>query len=83
MLAGCLIEDFDSVGIFRVTGSDPKIREMEVHMAKGDFAYLAKQPKPDAHTVTNYWKRLLRAMKEPLIPYDLYDKFLWISEVEI
>ena len=56
---------------------------MEVHLAKGDYAYLASHPKPDSHTVTNYWKRLLRAMKEPLIPYDLYDKFLWTSRVEI
>ena len=86
MLAGSLIGDDDNlqdVGIFRVTGSDPKIRQMEVHLAKGNYAYLATQPKPESHTVTNYWKRLLRAMKEPLIPYDLYDKFLWTSRVEI
>ena len=85
MLAGCLIGDDDKlrdVGIFRVTGSDKLIRELEVHLAKGHYKFLADQ-RPASHTVANYWKRLLRSMKDPLIPYDLYDKFLWTSTIEI
>ena len=60
-------------GIFRVTGSDIKVRELEVHMSQGNYSFLTKVKSP--HTVTNYWKRLLREMKEPLIPFDLYEHF--------
>ena len=83
MLAGCLIGDNDNlqdVGIFRVTGSDQKIRELEIHLSQGNFNFL--RSKPDSHTITNYWKRLLRSMKDPLIPYNFYDEFLWEADIE-
>ena len=66
-----------TVGIFRVTGSDAKIRELELHMSQSNFSYLAKIPEP--HTVTNYWKRVLREMREPLIPFNLYRSFEQIA----
>ena len=66
-------------GIFRITGSDVKVRELELHMSQGNYPFL-KQAKP--HTVTNYMKRVLREMKQPLIPLCLYDFFLQNSEEE-
>ena len=66
-----------TVGIFRVTGSDSKIRELELHMSQSNFSYLAKIREP--HTVTNYWKRVLREMEEPLIPFNLYRSFEQIA----
>ena len=46
-------------------------------MRAGNFAYLKtlKNNSDDTHLMTNFMKRVLRAMKEPLIPYDLYEKF--------
>ena len=61
------------VGVFRVTGSDSKIQSLELHVSQGNFSYF-KEVK-EAHTVTNYWKRLLRHMKTPLIPFDFYQRF--------
>ena len=66
-----------TVGIFRVTGSDAKIRELELHMSQSNFSYLANVCEP--HTVTNYWKRVLREMREPLIPFNLYHSFEQIA----
>ena len=66
-------------GIFRVTGSDIKIRELELHMSQGNYSYLAKVREP--HTVSNYWKRVLREMKEPLIPFNLYRSFEQIAQI--
>ena len=68
-------------GIFRVTGSDAKIRELELHMSQGDYPFLTRVAEP--HTVTNYWKRVLREMREPLIPYKLYHSFEQIAQIAI
>ena len=48
-------------------------------MSQGNFAFLPTVEDP--HTITNYWKRLLREMKEPLIPFDLYGNFEQIGEL--
>ena len=64
-------------GIFRVTGNDEKVRELETHMSQGNFSFLLHVENP--HVVTNYWKRVLREMKDPLIPFDLYGVFEQIA----
>ena len=63
-------------GIFKVHGSAKSIRELELHMCYQDYNFLTKVE--SAHTVANYWKRILREMKEPLIPYDIREEFLKI-----
>ena len=60
------LSHIQTIGIFRVKGSNSNIRQLEYHMSKGNFSFMTKVEDP--HTVTNYWKRLLREMKEPLIP---------------
>ena len=52
------IANMQTLGIFRVTGSDPKIRELELHMSQGNYSFL--ESVKSQHTVTNYWKRVLR-----------------------
>ena len=42
-------------------------------MSMANFAYLTIIDDP--HIVTNYWKRMLREMKNPLIPFDKYESF--------
>ena len=71
-------EHIKSEGIFRVNGSEPAIRDLELHMSQGNFNYLKKVA--NVHTVTNYWKRLLREMKQPLIPFQMYEQFHKIKE---
>ena len=34
------IANMQTLGIFRVTGSDPKIRELELHMSQGNYSFL-------------------------------------------
>ena len=64
---------FKKTGLFRVTASDMKVRELEIQMSQGNFHYLKKTAEP--HVVANYWKRLLREMKEPLVPQEQYEAF--------
>ena len=42
-------------------------------MSQENFPYLEKVTNP--HIVANYLKRLLREMKTPLIPFEFYDDF--------
>ena len=60
-------------GIFRVTASDEKTRLLEVHMSQGDYGYLGGVREP--HVVTNFWKRVLRYMRVPLVPFTFYNQF--------
>ena len=73
-------ERFESVGIFRVTSSDLKVRTLETHMALENYAYLETVKSPDV--VASYMKRILREMKEPLIPFEFYNEFSQIKHIE-
>ena len=57
-------------GIFRVTSSDACVRELEIHMSQANFSFL--ESVEDANVVANYFKRVLREMKEPLVPEEQY-----------
>ena len=70
-------EKFVETGLFRVTGADTEIRDLELHMNAENFPYLNKVENP--HTVCNFWKRTLRSMKDPLIPFTHY---LGFGEIE-
>ena len=67
-----------SLGIFRITSSDEKVRDFETHMSQGNFSFLLGVTDP--HVLTNYWKRVLREMKKPLIPFKMYEAFSKIGE---
>ena len=66
-------------GIFRVTSHGAEVRKFETHMSQEN--YIALQREQDPHIVSNYFKRVLREMKEPLIPYSLYYKFAQLSDI--
>ena len=44
-----------------------------------NFSYLAELDDP--HLVANYWKHMLREMKNPLIPFEQYDVFGALAEI--
>ena len=67
-----------TTGIFRVTGSDKKVRELELHLSRGNYAFLAQVNDP--HVVVGYWKRVLRELKQPLVPFEVYNMFANVDE---
>lgn len=69
MLAGYFRADkrrFEKTGLFRVTSSHKKVRELELHLSQGNFQSLKYLTDPQI--VANYWKHLLRELREPLVP---------------
>ena len=66
-----------TVGIFRVTASDTKVKELELHMSQGNYSFLRTV---SPHVAANYLKRVFREMREPLITEELNDYILRISE---
>ena len=48
-------------------------------MSQENFPFLDKVKNP--HIVANYLKRLLREMKSPLIPFELYNEFGNLSNI--
>ena len=71
---------FNTLGLFRVTSSDERVREVEIHMSQANFPYLTTVK--DGNLVANYWKRLLREMKEPLIPFNKYEAFSELGKID-
>lgn len=61
------------VGSFRITSHDKVLRELELHMSQGNYAYLKNME--NANLVANHWKRIFREMAEPLFPEEFYDAF--------
>ena len=65
---------FFTTGLFRVTSSDQRVRDLEIHLSQGNYGYLEhiedekKNKLMDPNIVANYLKRVFRQMKEPLIP---------------
>ena len=68
------------VGSFRITSADKVLRELELHMSQGNYAYLKKID--NANLVANHWKRIFREMAEPLFPEELYDDFCEAAGIE-
>ena len=55
------------------------MRELETHLSQANYSYLNKVTDP--HLVANYWKRVLREMKNPLIPFKQYAEYGRLSEL--
>jgi hypothetical protein len=68
------------VGIFRLSGSDGKIRELVERLDRGPIDNWA--PYGDVNVIANTLKRYFRRMAqhEPLIPAELYDCFMALME---
>ena len=54
--------------MFRVAAPESDVRELEVHMSQENFYYL--QTIKNVHIVSNYWKKLMREMQDPICPFD-------------
>lgn len=55
-------------------------------MSQGNYSYLEQQlenGRPlDPNVVANYWKRVFRQMRTPLIPLEQYDQFGQLDQIE-
>ena len=67
-----------TVGVFRVTSSDTKVRILEHHLSQGNYQVL-RSSHAEPHVVANYLKRLLRESRFPLLPKPQYEA---LREVE-
>ena len=61
-------------GLFRVNGEKAKIKELDTHLAMGDYSVL-KRYADYPNEVANYLKEILRELAEPLCPPDKYEQF--------
>lgn len=61
-------------GIFRLSGTLSRIRELRAQYDRGLAADLEKEM--ELHVVSGLLKMWLRELPEPLIPYHLYDMFI-------
>lgn len=66
-------------GLFRVAAPQADVRELEIHLSQNNFYYLKSVKNP--HIVSNYWKKLMREMQDPICPFDLYDSFMELSQI--
>lgn len=50
-------------------------------MSQENFYYLSKVENP--HIVSNYWKKMMREMQDPICPFDQYDKYMELAKVPV
>uniref|UniRef100_A0A0B7ABE8 Rho-GAP domain-containing protein n=1 Tax=Arion vulgaris TaxID=1028688 RepID=A0A0B7ABE8_9EUPU len=67
------------VGIYRVPGSDREQKELKEKFLKGRYPHLSTIH--DIHVVCGCLKDFLRSLKEPLITYNLWSKFVETADI--
>lgn len=61
-------------GLFRIAASLDKIDEMQVHLTMGNYSYLHSLSS-EPHVISNFLKKVLKNMGEPLCTFNLYGRF--------
>lgn len=57
------------------------VRELEINMGQENFYYLSTIENP--HIVSNYWKKMMREMQDPICPFDQYDKYMKLADIPV
>ncbi|XP_059177486.1 rac GTPase-activating protein 1-like [Physella acuta] len=70
----------DEVGIYRVPGSDKDQKELKEKFLKGRYPNLGQIH--DIHVVCGCLKDFLRGLKEPLVTFGLWSKFVEAAEMK-
>lgn len=65
-------------GLFRIAASMDRIDELQIHLQLGNY-YILTQMVSDPHCVSNYLKKILKYMGEPLCTFKLYGRFRDLS----
>ena len=69
-------------GLFRIAASLDKLDELQVHVTMGNYYYLTLL-KEEPHVVSNYLKKVLKYMGEPLCTFALYSRFRDLSDTPV
>ncbi|KAL1427158.1 hypothetical protein MTO96_017666 [Rhipicephalus appendiculatus] len=70
----------NTVGIFRVSGSKRRVRQLREEFDSGREVHL-DQERPQPHDVAQLLKEYLRDLPQPLLTRDLYQPFLYTQRV--
>lgn len=74
----CILEierrDMTADGLYRASGNLSQVQKVRCHVNQDDYSVLTLEE--DIHVLTGALKMFFRHMKEPLFPYNLFNKFL-------
>lgn len=70
----------DQKGIFRLSGSSAEIDAYVDALDEGGDLHFADYC--DVHAVAGLFKLFFRKMSEPLLQFDLYEEFIYVSTIE-
>lgn len=74
----CILEierrDMTADGLYRASGNLSQVQKVRCHVNQDDYTVLAVEE--DIHVLTGALKMFFRHMKEPLFPYNLFNKVL-------
>lgn len=65
-------------GLFRISASLDRVDDLQIHIQMGNY-YKLRLMNEDPHVVSNFLKKVLKFMGEPLATYRLYHKFRDLS----
>lgn len=63
----------DTEGLFRVAAPEAEVRELEIHLSQENYFKITTIE--NCHVVSNYWKKLMREMADPICPFEQYDAY--------
>ncbi|GIY84234.1 rho GTPase-activating protein 12 [Caerostris darwini] len=61
-------------GLYRASGNLSQVQKIRIHVNQDDYSCLTDEE--DVHVLTGALKMFFREMKEPLFPFNMFDKFL-------
>ena len=50
-------------------------------MSQENFYYLKTVENP--HIVSNYWKKMMREMQDPICPFEQYDSYMELAKIPV
>jgi hypothetical protein len=72
-------EKLKSEGLFRVAAGDHDVADLEVHLSFQNYHRMLQIDNPNI--VSNYLKKMMREMSEPICPYSHYGNFMKLANV--
>ncbi|KAG8194018.1 hypothetical protein JTE90_003619 [Oedothorax gibbosus] len=61
-------------GLYRASGNLSQVQKIRIHVNQDDYACLDDEE--DVHVLTGALKMFFREMKEPLFPFNMFDRFM-------
>lgn len=73
-------KDMRADGIYRASGNLSQVQKVRFSINIDDYSVLEKEE--DVHVLTGALKMFFREMKEPLIPFNLFDRLLQATQIK-